>query len=745
MRLILTKFEKHRSIYPHQLKKGVHEMGVFGDYALKYLEQGYVVFPVVGKGGIGMTPTAWTELTVEKVLEGEFDTGFLRDGEKWVAYENCNIAVLCGEVSGIIGFDIDTDDPQIVSLIDQFIPQSRCVKRGSKGETRFFRYTQDLSSNERKGIYDLLSNRSYSVMPPSIHPNTQMPYVELGESLYHLNPEDLPCIDAKEYEKLKNIIDGMTEYKGKGRDNRLSRTGFAMACRGEPLEVIAEELLQVDLIHHRGDPKGCFFQDTKKAKVRGKTPQQAATSFAKRCLQDATKKGLVRNTNVVEQVFEISSELNDDDIYEPPSFFAGKMPHLHHMISTMGYYLNSSVYQNLETSREILALATFGVIIGNARYLKYEKLISYPNFYITMLQDSTDGKTAITDVVNTMLCTFGLGDRYQNGLKTEAGLLSLFTQQRREIVLNLGEFHTVLEEIEKPGEYTGNLLGFLSEHYTKTGVDYKLPKIKSSEEKTIQTPNISIIASTQPESLNGYIEPLSKQGFFGRFLVSRDNSQTLFNNKLSKKEENDFLVSMQLIVDCLNQTEYHKRFTGVAVGHALDVEEGFYDELSKIYLEYKTRKDGETNQVLKNLYGRANHLLAKLVIVLGVCDLWDGRSIKDKQNPSPFKIATPTGMVPTVATLENLEKGARWIEWYFKYATQFAIPLLPGPMGLILDAIQKKGKDGLNFKELTALAVVRKQSYEATDKQLKKLAELGYIVSVGNKDWKKTHYALKLD
>lgn len=282
-------------------------MGVFGDYALKYLEQGYVVFPVIGKGGHGKTPYEWNKLTAKIVNDGKFNKGFLRSPQVTDAatnliieqsihlnYDDCNIALLCGEVSGVIGFDIDTDDPQIVSLINQFIPQSRCVKRGSKGETRFFKYTKEFFENERKGIYDLLSNGSYSVMPPSIHPDTKEAYVELGESLYYLSPDDLSCIDAKKYEKLKNIIDGITGYKGEGRDNRLSRIGFAMACRGEPLELIAEELLKVDLTHHKSDPNGCFFQDTKETKVRGKTPEQAATAFAKRCIQDATKKGLIK-------------------------------------------------------------------------------------------------------------------------------------------------------------------------------------------------------------------------------------------------------------------------------------------------------------------------------------------------------------------------------------------------------------------------------------------------------------------
>ena len=168
-------------------------MGVFGDYALKYLEQGYVVFPVIGKGGHGKTPYEWNKLTAKIVNDGKFNKGFLMSPQVTDAatnliieqsiqlnYDDCNIALLCGEVSGVIGFDIDTDDPQIVSLINQFIPQSRCVKRGSKGETRFFKYTKEFAQTERKGIYDLLSNGSYSVMPPSIQPETKEPYVELS-------------------------------------------------------------------------------------------------------------------------------------------------------------------------------------------------------------------------------------------------------------------------------------------------------------------------------------------------------------------------------------------------------------------------------------------------------------------------------------------------------------------------------------------------------------------------------------
>lgn len=716
-------------------------MGVFGDYALKYYESGIYVIPT-------------NEKKEPKVKDGfKEDAKKLNVVESWVGkYPDANIAVLMGvgKMQNIVAFDIDLDGPlwedataeENMTKAAFCLPYSPVFKKGKKGITIFYRcYFQYQKPNGKK-IIDFITS-GYTVIPPSLYYekkdlslNEKYNYKWGPYDLLSFDPEGLPELKQEDVDRFFGIF-GEDLPKGKklenGRDNHISEMCWAALHKNKPRDVVIKELLEIDQRMHETP----FATDKKESKTRGRTPEEVMAHFVDRAIKklgDKYQPGL-----------EVILSAEDLDIYELPVFNAGPMPHLHHMITSLGYYLNQSVYQNLETSREILALATFGAIIGNARYLRYEKLISYPNFYITMLQDSTDGKTALTDAVNHIFSSLGLNDRFQNGLKTEAGLLSLFSDQRREIVLNIGEFHTVLEEIEKPGEYSGNLLAFLSDHYTKTGMDYKVPKIKSSEEKVILTPNISIIASTQPESLSSYIEPLSEQGFFGRFLISRDSSNSLFRNKLSKKEENDFLVSMLIIVNCLKQADYHKRPIGFAAGHQLLVEDGFYEELSKIYLDYKTRKDKETNRVLKNLYGRANHLLAKLVVVLGVCDLWDGRSIIDKQNQNPFKTTLNTVVVPTVATLENLEKAVNWLEWYFKYATQFAIPLLPGPMGLILDAIQKKGKAGLSFKELMACSVVRKQNYETTQKHLNKLSELGYIVSTGSKDWQKVYYALKLD
>ena len=498
-------------------------MGVFGDYALKYLEQGYVVFPVIGKGGHGKTPYEWNKLTAKIVNDGKFNKGFLRSPQVTDAatnliieqsiqlnYDDCNIALLCGEVSGVIGFDIDTDDPQIVSLINQFIPQSRCVKRGSKGETRFFKYTKEFAQTERKGIYDLLSNGSYSVMPPSIHPETKEPYLELGESLYHVRPEDLPCIDANEYQKLKNIIDRMIEYKGEGRDNRLSRIGFAMACRGESLESITQELLKFDLTHHRSHTKGCFFQDTKKSKVRGKTPEQAATAFARRCIQDATKKGLVRNTKPDEQVFEY-------EIYEAEKIQELPLPPQWKIKTLIEEFARVNKREDNSyalPSAFILASA----IIGPWWHMNG----IYPNLDVIISGPSGGGKESGAVMIQDILRHYGFEKIIGPEVASDVAFVATLDDWEKRIRLDvIEECDIYLKEalLKKQGSYA-KLGKYILQHSTWPGQHFNGSfALGSGVRGKCFSPYIVIYGSTTSADiaevlkLNGF-----SSGFFSRFL-----------------------------------------------------------------------------------------------------------------------------------------------------------------------------------------------------------------------------------
>jgi len=82
-------------------------------------------------------------------------------------------ALLCGETSGIIALDIDSDEEEarIISVIPG--AAKMLAKRGSKGRTIFFKYSPELLSRswkkDGKVVLELLSDKRLTTIPPSKH------------------------------------------------------------------------------------------------------------------------------------------------------------------------------------------------------------------------------------------------------------------------------------------------------------------------------------------------------------------------------------------------------------------------------------------------------------------------------------------------------------------------------------------------------------------------------------------------
>jgi hypothetical protein len=114
---------------------------------------------------------------------------------KWGQYEvGCELpscegydefALLCGEVSGIIGLDIDSDaeEAKIMALVDG---EKLRAKRGSKGRTIFFKYSGERSRSWKKDgkvVLELLSDKKLTTIPPSKHRDAGKPaYVWINET-----------------------------------------------------------------------------------------------------------------------------------------------------------------------------------------------------------------------------------------------------------------------------------------------------------------------------------------------------------------------------------------------------------------------------------------------------------------------------------------------------------------------------------------------------------------------------------
>jgi hypothetical protein len=123
---------------------------------------------------------------------------FLSDA--WAGWPNAGIGVAHGHV---VGLDVDTDRADVRAAIKAVVLASPCCRRGSKGWIGY--YLPMLNAHtlgarlrwhdaDGKIVVELLMHGTQSVLPPTIHPDTKMPYVwEAGsEALEDVALADLP-------------------------------------------------------------------------------------------------------------------------------------------------------------------------------------------------------------------------------------------------------------------------------------------------------------------------------------------------------------------------------------------------------------------------------------------------------------------------------------------------------------------------------------------------------------------------
>jgi hypothetical protein len=108
-----------------------------------------------------------------------------------------NIGVACG-YNGFLAIDIDTDRPEIAAAIRRVIPASPVAKRGQRGWTEIGRTSRPIASRRYYGpdgeiLVELLGDGRQTVIPPSVHPDTERPYEWLGlATLLNTPLADLP-------------------------------------------------------------------------------------------------------------------------------------------------------------------------------------------------------------------------------------------------------------------------------------------------------------------------------------------------------------------------------------------------------------------------------------------------------------------------------------------------------------------------------------------------------------------------
>lgn len=167
--------------------------------------------------------------------------------EVWLnSYPNGNIGLVLGEQSGIAVIDIDTEDEEVIKIIESLIPVSPWKRVGKKGYVAAYKFngtpTFRIDDNNGVRFVEHLSSRTQVVLPPSIHPDTGRPYTANCELLSVIDslptlPQDIEAMlrSAFELEGRKLSTKGwtkMTEYVSAGsRDTQMIRVA-GLSARG---------------------------------------------------------------------------------------------------------------------------------------------------------------------------------------------------------------------------------------------------------------------------------------------------------------------------------------------------------------------------------------------------------------------------------------------------------------------------------------------------------------------------------
>ena len=147
---------------------------IFAENAEAYWDAGLQVIPLYPKSKRPMM-NDWSKFADQKVSE--------EDQKTWLSQNSgSNMGLVLGPASGVCVIDVDTDDPKLFEAIVSVLPPSPWARKGRKGIMLAYRFsgikTHRVKNASGQTLVECLSARTQCVLPPSVHPDTGVPYTE---------------------------------------------------------------------------------------------------------------------------------------------------------------------------------------------------------------------------------------------------------------------------------------------------------------------------------------------------------------------------------------------------------------------------------------------------------------------------------------------------------------------------------------------------------------------------------------
>lgn len=189
--------------------------GPFGLFAERYYEMGLAPTPL----GFSNQPKPSKAASI-KGWQSWARARYTKEklGEMLSSFGNNNIGLVLGsEVQeGLQLIAVDIDNVELQEHVENALPSLVCGKRGRKGATYFFLAKSDMPSrrvvNSNGTVVDLLCNKSQTVIPPSIHPDTNLPYEWTNKPLHELDLASLDVLPDEAVFEIEEIARGQAEY-----------------------------------------------------------------------------------------------------------------------------------------------------------------------------------------------------------------------------------------------------------------------------------------------------------------------------------------------------------------------------------------------------------------------------------------------------------------------------------------------------------------------------------------------------
>lgn len=487
----------------------------------EYYELGLSVIPVL-KTGKSPIVSNWSKYCTELPSQEDID--------RWDKGDY-NIGVACGPASGIVVLDIDTDDKDILALC----PTSPIVRRGQKGECRFFKYNPKIVSQSIP-LIDILSLGRQVLIPPSIHPTTKLPYRWLSvDTLENFDVKDLPELDLAFMSKLSKKV----SIDVPGRNNKLVDIVSSMRGRGEPEQSIVSEVYNWDKNFHT--PR--LFLDASE-KFKGKTEEDAMRNAWR--LVNSVTKSLIENGAAV--MAEDAPILILDEATPIVTHKFQEFPKAEGLIGDIAALIEGY------SERQMPNLALGGAIsvVAALSCNRFRFNDTWPNMYILNLAPTGAGKSfpqriivkLLDENVQTNLIGFG---NYRSSSALVKNLVS-----RRERLDLIDEVASLFAQMKSGGLYQTEILDELCKLWTASSSKFLAGEYSEKENtSTCYNPCVNILGSSTIKGIKANMSrDMTEKGLMPRFLI--------FSHENYGQVKEDFLDEELMQKICLTIEALHE-------------------------------------------------------------------------------------------------------------------------------------------------------------------------------------------